>query len=142
MTYSIHTEKEKNIIQLQGKKLEDMFSEGALAVFHALYDTDAIRGNERIKVVVEAKDLSDLFHAWITGLIERADVVGITCGDFRASSIQKISDSRYLLTGIAYGEPFDEKKHGAKKIKSISDISVVHHLAKGVCSCEATLTIQ
>ncbi len=125
---------------LSGKKLEDLFSEGALAIFHSLYNTDTIRETERLKLVVQAKDLSKLFHAWITDLLERAEIQNLACGEFRVSSIQKISDSQYLLTGIAYGESFDSQKHGSLKIKNISKIKVDSDSTQGICSCEVTIT--
>lgn len=140
MSYTVRIDKKNIIVNLQGKKLEDMFGEGALAVFHTLYDTDSIRGAERIRFVVRAKDLSKLFHEWITNLLERAEIQNLSCGEFRVSSIQKIGDSEYLLTGMAYGEPFDSVKHGDKKIKTISHISVEFQ-KNGECSCEVTITL-
>lgn len=141
MSYTAQKEGNTIAIRLEGKKLKDMFSEGALAIFHALYDTDAIRGNERIKLVVQAKNLSDLFHAWISDLFERADIQGIACGEFRVASIQKISNSQYLLTGVAYGEPYDASKHGSVKVKKISKTEVTGGKTGEICTCEATITL-
>lgn len=141
MSYTAHKEGDSIPLQLQEKKLEDLFVRGAFVIFHALYDTDAINGTERIKLVVQAKNLSELFHVWIAELLERAEVQNIACGEFRVSSIQKISDSQYLLTGIAYGEPYDSQKHGDLKIKNISKIEVVDSQVQGICSCEAVITL-
>lgn len=141
MSYITHKEGETISLQFQEKKLEDLFVRGAFVVFHALYDTDAINGTERIKLVVQAKNLSELFHLWISELLDRAEVQNIVCGEFRVSSIQKISDSQYLLTGIAYGEPFDSQKHGSLKIKNISEIKVVNNQDQGMCTCEATILL-
>lgn len=141
MSYIPHKEGDSIPLRLQEKKLEDLFVRGAFSVFHTLYDTDAINGTERIKLVVQAKNLSELFHVWITELLERAEIQNIACGEFRVSSIQKISDSGYLLTGIAHGESFDSQKHGSLKIKDISKIEVVDNQTQGTCSCEAVITL-
>lgn len=61
MSYTAHKEGDSIPLQLQEKKLEDLFVRGAFVIFHALYDTDAINGTERIKLVVQAKNLSELF---------------------------------------------------------------------------------
>lgn len=139
MSYTVNKDGKVITLHLEGKKLEDMFSEGALAIFHTLYDTDAIRGTERIRFVVQAKNLSNLFHVWIQELFERTQIQNIACGEFRVASIQKINGSEYLLTGIAYGETFDASKHGDVKIKDISKINVQSN--NGECSCEVTVTL-
>lgn len=141
MSYIAHKGGEVIPLQIQEKKLEDLFVRGAFSVFHALYDTDAINGTERIKLVVQAKNLSELFHTWITELLERAEIQNIACGEFRVSSIQKISDSKYLLTGIAYGESFDPQKHGGLKVKNISKIEIADNQTQETCSCEAVITL-
>jgi SHS2 domain-containing protein len=142
MSYTTRKEGNEIIVRLEGKKIEDLFSEGALAVFHMLYDTDSIQEKERIKLVVQAKNLPDLFHAWIMELFERAKIQEIACGEFHVASIQKIDNSHYLLTGTAYGEPFDVSRHGNAKVKNISKIHISDTKPNRGCSCEAIITLS
>lgn len=113
-----YTLKEKNgatVITSESRKSEELFVDAARALFGLLYESEHIREDERIKIVVDAPSLSALLHAWLNELIERKDIHGLVFRDFSIASIQKVNDSQYLLTGAAYGETYDAIKHICKK---------------------------
>ncbi len=118
-------EKEKSIfIKATAKKHTELFIETARALFGCIYDSEHIRGRDRIKIVVDAPSMHELLHAWLQELVTRNSIHKMAFSEFSVASIQKINDTQYLLTGAAYGEQDDPPTHTVlKKIKEIRNNS-------------------
>lgn len=112
MAYTLHEEKGDILVTSDGLKERDVFVDAARGLFSTQYDFEKIRGrDERVKVVVEGKDMNDLLRAWLIELAERQILHSLVYGNFTIVSIQKLSPTQYLLTGSAHGEPYDSAKH-------------------------------
>lgn len=120
MPYTLSEKKEGTEISVEASSASDAFMDGARALFSIMADSEHLKGDERVKIVVDAKDMPSLFVSWLKELSERSEQYNILFGECSIASIQKVNDSQYLLTGAAYGENFDSSKHTRKKvIKSI-----------------------
>lgn len=121
MPYTLTEEKNGVSIRATGTSLAEMFMDGARALFFIMSDDEHLHCTERIKIVVDAKDIPSLFKEWLTELIGRSEQYGLLFGECSIASIQKVNDSQYLLTGAAYGEPLhsatDKKKNVVKGVK-------------------------
>ncbi len=112
MAYTLREEKGEILVTSDGVKDRDVFLDAARGLFSTQYDFEKIRGrDERVKIVVEGKDMSDLLRAWLTELAERQTLHSLVYGSFTIVSIQKVGSSGYLLTGSAHGEPYATTKH-------------------------------
>lgn len=94
----------------EGKEQKQTFIDGARGLFSLMFDIDRIRDEQRSKIVVQAKNLSALYAAWLSELLSRHEIDKIVFSEFSVSSIQE-ADKEFLLTGAAYGETYDAKKH-------------------------------
>ena len=88
-----------------------LFADGARGLWNLVIPTIALRGHDRVKIVVDSADLQSLYEEWLKEVLVRSDVEGILLNDFRVATIQKLDDGRLLLTGEAFGEAFDAEKH-------------------------------
>ncbi len=119
MPYTIEEKNGSIHVSSESKRTEELFIDAARALFGVLYDVSQVREDERIKIVVDAPSISALLYAWLTELIERQHIHELVFKDFSIVSIQKVNDSQYLLTGAAFGEPFDAQKHIPKKTGAV-----------------------
>lgn len=126
MAYTIERRANTATITADGLKEKDAFLDSARGLFASMYELEKVRGtNERIKVIVEGKSLGDLLKGWLQELLERRIIHSVIYSSFSIVSIQKISNTQFLLTGSAHGEAFDSSKHPALinptlQLKSIS----------------------
>ncbi|MBI4272305.1 archease [Candidatus Uhrbacteria bacterium] len=112
MAYTIKRQKDNTIISVDAAKEIDAFLDAARGLYASMYDFEKIRGRtERVKIVVEGKSVEDLLRAWLQELLDRRSIHGIIYGSFSIVSIQKISNTQYLLTGSAHGEAHDPRLH-------------------------------
>ncbi|MBI4239876.1 archease [Candidatus Uhrbacteria bacterium] len=125
-------------LDIQGRNLPDLFTEGARAYFSLVRHIDSMKDDERVKVVVDAKDLSSLFDTWISELREREKIHNVLFGEFRVASIQKVSANQYVLTGEAFGESGnadDGKSIGLAKNITITEGKSSAQTPLFLCSC-------
>ncbi len=126
MPFSLEQKKDAYTLTAQGSDVKDAFLQGALGLFSLQRDSERVSDGERIKIVIDAPDIASLFAAWLEELIVRQDEGQLVLGDFRVASVQKVNDNQYLLTGEAYGEPFDPQRH--------SGVFGKPRIKKGPCS--------
>ncbi|MEK7618809.1 MAG: archease [Patescibacteria group bacterium] len=140
MPYTLSEKGESLTIEAHGKKLTQAFADGARGLFHALVNTDAVGGDERVEFAVQASSLKDLYHAWLSELVGRATENGMVFCDFTVLSIQKVSAQQYLLMGSAHGEAHDDKKHGpVRSVKKINTAGLACSERDGAASCTVTV---
>ena len=138
MPYTVSEQKGRIEIRAESSSLIEVFLDGARALFSLMADAEHLKDDQRVKIVVDAKDIPSLFAAWLKELAERSEQYGIIFGECSIASIQKVNDSQFLLTGAAYGETFDPAKHTRKK--TITTITHPTHEEYpdghgAVCSC-------
>ena len=110
MPYKYITKKRGPEIIAQGQNYEEVFMEGARALFDLMVDAGKVRGRQKIEITVQANSMQGLYLAWLKELLVRKEVNQMMFGEFRIASIQKVDDKQYLLMGFAFGEAFDSKK--------------------------------
>ncbi len=136
MPYQYHERGDNTEISATGPDTLSAFIEGARAVADLCVDINTVKGKERVKLVVEARDLSALLTSWLQEVTLRAKENNLLFGEFEIGAIQKVNDTQYLLTGAAWGEPFEEGRHVLKRSKG--EISIQEASFKeesGGCSC-------
>jgi len=95
-----------------GRTPEEVFEEGARALFNLMVDIKAVRPQQTVDIQVSAEALDLLFADWLNKLIIEKDKRGLVFSEFRVR-IEKAPGrpSTYRLWGQALGEPLDKKRH-------------------------------
>lgn len=142
MPFTLSEQQEGIILTSSGTSLSEVFMDGARALFSLMADAEHLKSTERIKIVIDAKDIPSLFSAWLTELSERSAQYNLLLGECSIASIQKVNDSQYLLTGAAYGEPYNAENSVQKK--AIKKIQKAHYEESEdghsiTCTCLLTL---
>lgn len=94
-----------------GSTVEEAFSEAARAMFSLMADLETVAPQTAAPLEVEAETLEDLFVRFLSELLFLRDVHGMLFSRF-SLRINK-EGQRFHLTGQAFGEKFDPKKHKA-----------------------------
>ncbi|MEK7648930.1 MAG: archease [Patescibacteria group bacterium] len=141
MPYTLTENKGGIELRSEGTIAIDAFLDGGRALFSLMGDSEHLKDKERIKMVVDAKNIESLFAEWLRELVRHSEEQNILFGECSIASIQKVNDSQYLLTGAAYGEVCDASKHARKRsIKNIShpECSIDEEKHTVVCSAQIT----
>ena len=96
----------------EGKTLESAFSEGAKAMFAVMIDIKKVNTNKSIKIFCESNNEESLFIEFLNELIAQKDIKDMVFSKFDIK-IKEINNE-FKLSGLAYGEKFNEKKHKPK----------------------------
>lgn len=92
-----------------GRTPEEVFEEGAKALFNLMVDIKAVRPEQAVAVRVSAEALDLLFADWLNRLIIEKDKTGLVFSQFHVK-IEK-RDKEYQLLGQVLGEPLEVKRH-------------------------------
>lgn len=93
----------------EGQSYEEVFVEGAKAVFDLMVKIHQVEPKEKVEVSAEADDLAALFVEWINELVAAKDIEELYFSKFEVN-IKEVGN-KYKLTGKAWGEKFDPQKH-------------------------------
>ena len=105
----------------QGKTIEELFANCALAAFEVMVDTKGLSLQERKDIELENEKIEELLVDWLSELIFLKDRDKIL---FKSFKIDIKKNSEYKLKAQALGERVDVKKH-----KLRSDVkAVTYHL--------------
>jgi len=96
----------------EGKTLESAFSEGAKAMFAVMVDIKKVNTDKSIKISCESDNKESLFIEFLNELIAQKDIKDMVFSKFEIK-IKEINN-KFKLSGLAYGEKFDEDKHKPK----------------------------
>ncbi|MFQ6118535.1 MAG: archease, partial [Methanosarcinales archaeon] len=96
-----------------GKTLEEAFENGAKAVFSIMVNIDKVEPKEKVEIKVSASDKESLFIEWLNFFISKVGIDEMVYSKFKVEKIYKEGDE-YKLTGHAFGEKLDQKKHNPK----------------------------
>lgn len=105
----------------QGKNLEELFTNCALATSEVMVDASILLAQEKREIEIENEKVDELLVDWLSELIFLKDRDRMFFGNFK---INISKNSKYKLKASAFGEKIDTKKH-----KLRSDIkAVTYHL--------------
>ena len=91
-----------------GANLQEAFENAAIALYSVMVNVDAVEPKERRAISVSAPDDELLFIEWLNALLALSDIERMAFSKF-AVRIDGTS-----LTGIAWGEGLDRKRHEPK----------------------------
>jgi|SRR3989344_2939859 len=93
----------------RGDTLPELFRECALATEETMVDVEKIEPKQKIKILVENKDIEGLLHDFLEELVFFKDYKQLLFSKFDIE-IQEKKDG-YSLTSHAYGEKLDVSRH-------------------------------
>lgn len=86
-------------LHVWGPTLEDLFSVAAEGFYHLLGELTPAGDGERLRIEIQAPDLTDLFHDWLAELLFRFDTHGQRV---EGISFSTITDGRLVAEGRAW----------------------------------------
>ena len=102
----------------KGSTLEDAFVGGAMSMMGIMFDLTGVRAHRAVEVTCDADDLDALFVEWLNAILSKRDLEAMVFCRFEAEIGTMGGDekeaSEKLLTGKAWGESYDPKRHEAK----------------------------
>ena len=93
----------------RGDTLPELFRECALATEETMVDVSKVNPKEKIKILVESKDIEGLLHDFLEELVFFKDYRQLLFSKFEIE-IQVKKDA-YSLNCYAYGEKLDVSRH-------------------------------
>jgi SHS2 domain-containing protein len=72
-------------------------------MFGVMYDLEEVKLDTEVQVKAQGRDEEHLLFDWLSNLLVEFEVEGVFFADFVVTSIEKKSDERFHLTGIAKG---------------------------------------
>jgi len=100
-------------IEAEGKTVEDMFEEGAKALFGVMADIKQIKPLKKTTIKCKAPQIDLLFIEWLNMLLAEKDIKEIIFSNFKIKKIKKQKED-YVLEAIASGEKINLKKQNLK----------------------------
>jgi len=91
--------------------LPDLFRECALAVEETMIDLSTIKAVQKIKILVESKDLEGLLHDFLEELVFFKDYKQLLFNRFEIEIQEKDKKAGYNLVCVAHGEKLDVARH-------------------------------
>ena len=103
------------LIRVQGRTIDELFSESARAMFSVMYGGPCTGGIVRTFTLESDEGLESLLHDYLSELLFITDAESLVCCSFRVAIIGS------TLTATVEGEDFDPERHGGGTIiKGIS----------------------
>ncbi|MEM0232719.1 MAG: archease [Candidatus Nezhaarchaeales archaeon] len=100
-------------VEVKANNLEEAFALCGLAVYEAMTNTNLIRREEEVKVVVEGFDLYSLLYNWIEELIYLFDSKGFLGSYVKVNEIIE-TDGKFILKATILGERYHPERHESK----------------------------
>jgi len=100
-------------IEATGNTVEEMFEQGAKALFEVMTDIKKIKPLKKATIKCKAPQIDLLFIEWLNMLLAQKDIKEILFSNFKITKIKKQKEN-YLLEAIASGEKINLKKHNLK----------------------------
>ncbi|MGI5837471.1 MAG: archease [Chloroflexota bacterium] len=96
-------------VLVRGKSLQDLFANGALALYSVLIDPSQVRDTVSMEIDIEAPELESLFVDWLNELLFLFECEGML---YSRLDLRELSESR--LRGVIWGEKLDASRHRVK----------------------------
>ncbi len=107
--------------EVEGKTLEELFRDAAIATFEVMVDTGTVKPEVTREIELENEDVGNLFFDWLSELVYLKDAESLIFCRFDVN-IRK--NNAYELKATASGEPINQRKHSLR-----SDVkAVTYHM--------------
>ncbi len=107
--------------EVEGKTLEELFRDAAVATFEVMADTGTVKPEVTREIELENEDVDNLLFDWLSELVYLKDADGLIFSRFDVN-IRK--NDAYKLKATASGEPINQRKHSLR-----SDVkAVTYHM--------------
>ena len=108
-------------IESWGRTLEEAFEWAAIGMFEVMTDLKKVDAKEKYEISVKGEDLYALLYEWLEELLFIFGSQGKVFSRFKVHKITKKEDNGYILSGEAWGETFNIKKHTQKtEVKAVT----------------------
>lgn len=94
---------------VRGESLQELFANGALALFTILTDPSQVRDTVSVQVDIEAPELESLFVDWLNELLFLFECEGML---YSRLEVRELTEGR--LRGEVWGEKLDRSRHRVK----------------------------
>lgn len=99
-----------------GKSLDTAFEEAAKAMFKIMCEIKQVEAKKVVKISASAQDESGLLIEWLNQLLAQKDIKEMMFSSFSVNITKK--GDKFILSGIAKGEPVSEKHHLKLEVKA------------------------
>ncbi len=107
--------------EVEGKTLEELFRDAAVATFEIMADTGTVKPEVTREIELEKEDVDNLLFDWLSELVYLKDADGLIFSRFDVN-IRK--NDAYKLKATVSGEPINQRKHSLR-----SDVkAVTYHM--------------
>ena len=91
--------------------LPELFRECALATEETMVDVSTVEAKQKVKMLIESKDLEGLLHDFLEELVFFKDYKQLLFSKFEIEIVEKEKKGGYNLTCLAHGEKLDVARH-------------------------------
>jgi len=134
--YELLPHKADIVIRGIGNSYEEAFCEAARAMFSVMVELADVKPVGEVKIEVRAKNMEELFVAWLNELLSEASLSNVLFSKFEVE-IERENEG-FVLRGTAYGEKIDPERHKLKtevKGATYSGLKVVEEDGKFIAQC-------
>jgi len=100
-------------VEAYGGSLEEAFENAAAAMTDVMTNVEKVRAEDEEAFVVEAQDEAALLYSWLEELLLEFELKQKLYSRFQVSSIKETPEG-FRLEAIAWGEPYDQRRHLSK----------------------------
>jgi SHS2 domain-containing protein len=123
----------------KGRTLAEAFVGAAISMMGIMFDSKCVRAEKTIEIKCDADDIEALLVEWLNALLSKRDLESMVLCRFEAEIGAMGGDgedaSEKLLSGKAWGEKYDPKRHEAKlevKAATYSQLKVFQEEGTGL----------
>jgi SHS2 domain-containing protein len=107
--------------EVEGKTLEELFRDAAIATFEVMADTGTVKPEVTRKIELENEGVDNLLFDWLSELVYLKDAESLI---FRRFDVDIRKNDAYKLKATVSGEPINQRKHSLR-----SDVkAVTYHM--------------
>jgi SHS2 domain-containing protein len=107
--------------EVEGKTLEELFRDAAIATFEVMADTGTVKPEVTRRIELENEDVDNLLFDWLSELVYLKDAESLI---FRRFDVDIRKNDAYKLKATVSGEPINQRKHSLR-----SDVkAVTYHM--------------
>ncbi len=100
-------------VEAYGGSLEEAFENAAAAMTDVMTNVEKVKAEDEEAFVVEAQDEAALLYSWLEELLLEFELKQKLYSRFQVSSIKETPEG-FRLEAIAWGEPYDQRRHLSK----------------------------
>jgi SHS2 domain-containing protein len=102
----------------KGRTLEEAFIGGALSMMGVMFELKGVKAEKAVEISCDANDIEALFVEWLNAILSKRDLETMVFCRFEAQIGNmdgvEAANCGNILSGKAWGERYDQKRHEAK----------------------------